>query len=99
MRRLFVAALLAFTACATSHETSDAAVTAVDPCHTHRHDGDVYRWKRFGVTCAASPPVILIEFGYPADWSNRRVRRRCNRLGGDFSPVSHHGRNCYDIDF
>lgn len=74
-------------------------------CHVHvtppPAGPDTYVWARYGRRCRFNidPPAILIEYDYPDDWGRRRVIRRCNRIGADFSPVSHHGRNCYRRDY
>jgi hypothetical protein len=71
-------------------------------CHTHRTTSpsgpDRYVWVNYPARCAIDGSEIAITYGFPRWWSNARVRAWCDHFGGDFSPVSHHGRNCYDHD-
>jgi hypothetical protein len=54
-------------------------------------------WQVYGAHCRVKASTILIEWNYPQRWTRARVKQRCIHVQGDFSPVSHHGRNCYDI--
>jgi len=101
IKQLAAAVLVASTLVAADTTPSVSAAALPRACHVHRSDGDTYVWQRYARRCRfdVDPPAILIEFDYPREWTNARVRIRCDRIGADFSPVSHHGRNCYDRDY
>jgi hypothetical protein len=71
-------------------------------CHTHRTAApagpDRYVWVNYPARCAIGSHETGIEYGFPRSWTNAQVRAWCDHFGGDFSLVSHHGRNCYDLD-